>query len=134
MTDLFVEASRKAFRYTSIRGELTTEQLWDLPLTSRSGFDLDSVAKAVNADLKAETEESFVSTIANPRKGDLETKLEVVKFIIADKIAEAERAAQRIDKMRQRAEILDAIAAKDKQSLSDASKDELLKKLAELDA
>lgn len=133
MSNLFEVASRKAYRYQSIRGDLTTEQLWELPLTSRGGFDLDSVAKAVNAELKSVTEESFVATRVNPRKGDLETKLDVLKHIIAVKIAEAEAVTARVAKQEKRAKILDALAAKENEELTQASKDDLLKQLAELD-
>lgn len=134
MSNLFEIATRKAFRFQSNRGDLTTEQLWELPLTSRGGFDLDSVAKAVNAELKSVTEESFVATRVNPRKGDLETKLDVLKHIIAVKIAEAKAVTERIAKQEKRAKILDALAAKENEELSQASKDDLLKQLAELDA
>lgn len=134
MSNLFEIASRKAYRFQSNRGDLTTEQLWELPLTSRGGFDLDSVAKAVNAELKSVTEESFVATRVNPRKGDLETKLDVLKYIIAVKIAEAEAVTARVAKQEKRAKILDALAAKENEELTQASKDDLLKQLAELDA
>ena len=134
MSNLFEIATRKAFRFQSNRGDLTTEQLWELPLTSRVGFDLDSVAKAVNAELKSVTEESFVATRVNPRKGDLEAKLDVLKHIIAVKIAEAEAATARVAKQEKRAKILDALAAKENEELTQASKDDLLKQLAELDA
>jgi len=134
MSNIFETATRKAFRYTSNRGDLTTEQIWDLPLTSRSGFDLDSVAKAANAELKSVTEESFVATRVNPRKGDLETKLEILKHVIAVKIAEAEAVTARAAKQEKRAKILDALATKENEELTQASKDDLLKQLAELDA
>ena len=132
--NIFEVATRKAFRFQSVRGDLTTEQVWELPLTSRAGFDLDSVAKAVNSELKSVTEESFVATRVNPRKGDLETKLEVLKYIIAVKIAEAEAVTARVAKQEKRAKILDALAAKENEELTQASKDDLLKQLADLDA
>ena len=80
---IFEKATREKFRYPSAKGLLTTEQLWELPLTAKSGFSLDDVAKAVNAELKAVDTESFVATEANPAKATLETKLEVVKHVIA---------------------------------------------------
>ena len=66
MDNLFMQATREKFRFESSKGDLSVEQLWDLPLTSRTGFDLDTVAKAVNADLKASNEESFVNASNNP--------------------------------------------------------------------
>jgi hypothetical protein len=131
--NIFEIASRKKFRFDSERGAMTTEQLWDLPLTSRTGFDLDSVAKAVSAELKAQSEESFVTTTTNPRKGELEVMLEVVKHVISFKIATAKAAAERVEKAEKRRKIMDAIQAKDEQALTTASKEDLLKQLAELD-
>jgi len=63
---IFEKATQEKFRYPSTKGLLTTEQLWELPLTAKSGFSLDDVAKAVNAELKAIDTESFVATAPNP--------------------------------------------------------------------
>ncbi len=134
MSDLFITAARKKFRFASVRGDLTTENLWDLELKHRSGCDLDAVAKAVNAELKAETEESFVETKANVRKTDLEAKLEIVKFVIAAKIAEGKASAERVERAEKRRKLLDALEAKKDQQLTSASIDQLEKQLAELDA
>jgi hypothetical protein len=138
--DIFEIASRKKFTYPSVVGMLTTEQLWDLPLTATKSstsphrLDLDSVARAVNADLKSVTEESFVAVRPNPAKADLETKLEVVKHIIAvkqDERAKADAAADRADKRRKLAE---ALASKQDQALAAMSEEEIRKQLDELDA
>lgn len=133
MDDLFIKASRKRFRFESKRGLLTTEQLWDLALIS-DGFDLDDIAKTVNAELKEVSEESFVKTVNSPRKADLETKLEIVKTIIAVKLAEAEAAKNHAEKVALRTKFLDAVAAKDDEAIKGMSRDELMAKLAELDA
>lgn len=87
---MFERASREKLRFPSVKGELTIEQLWDLPLqSSRSNtVDLDSVARTVNTDLKAVTEESFVETRSNPQKAVLTLKLDILKHIIATKQAE----------------------------------------------
>lgn len=133
--DIFETATRKRFRFPSIIGDLTTEQLWDLPLTARSHAspDLDHVARAVNADLKAVTEETFVSDKPDPKKPDLEMKLEIVKHIIAEKRADALAAKTRADNAALKSKILEAIAAKDNDALANMSKDELLKRLEALE-
>lgn len=132
--NLFLIAATCAFRFPSVRGDLTTEQLFDLPLTSRNGFNLDEVAKEINAELKAAGEESFVVPNANSaRRLELERKLEIVKFVIADKQAKAAAAASRAEKADKRRKILDALETKENQELTQASKDDLLKQLAELD-
>lgn len=132
--NLFEIASRKAFRFPSARGELTVEQLWDLPLQSRSNFDLDSLARSVNTALKAVTEESFVATTINHAKAELELKLELVKHVIAVKIAENKAISDRAAKADKRKKLIAALAQKEEQALGGMTKEEIEKELAALDA
>jgi DNA-binding MarR family transcriptional regulator len=136
MNDLFIQASRKAFRYPSTRGEITTEQLWHLPLLGKNGnagFDLDMVARTINNIVKELSEGSFVETRANPQQAEMEAKLEVVKFVIATKQEEAKAAELRVARAEKRRKILDALDARDSEELTKASREELLAKLSELD-
>lgn len=130
--NIFEQASIQKLRFPSVRGELTTEQLWDLPLTSKSDFDLNTVAKTVNRDLKASAEEDFVSTrtSANSRQ---ELMLEIVKHVIASKLATQEAIRNRAAKAAMRQKVLDALADKQDAELKGLSVEELQKKLAELD-
>lgn len=132
MTDLFIIASRKKYRFPSIRSDLTVEQLWDLPLLSYNGFDLNASAVAVNAELKGLAEESFVETRSNPRRGELENMLEIIKFVIATNQEEATKATQRAAKASLKAQIQEAIEAKKLDQLSSASLEDLQAQLASL--
>jgi hypothetical protein len=134
MNDLFVSASRQAWRFPSTRGELTTEQLWGMPLLAKNGFDLNSVARALNQAVKELGEESFVDTRSNPERSVAEGKLELVKSIISVRQAENAAAEQRAHRAVERARILDALAARESEELTKSSKDELLARLAQLDA
>ena len=49
---MFERAAKRKLRFTSSKGSLSVEDLYDLSLTS-----LDSIAKGVNRQLKAEAEE-----------------------------------------------------------------------------
>jgi hypothetical protein len=131
--NLFERASRKKYRFESARGDLTVEQLWDLPLSSRNGVDLDTIARGVNAELKSITEESFVETKPNPRKLELVTCLEILKHIIKVKQDEAAAAKNRVEKAAKRARIIEALAAQEDKALTQMSKEDLLKELAGLD-
>lgn len=130
--NIFEQASRLALRFDSSKGQLTTEQLWDLPLTSRHGFDLDSVAKAANGQLKALTEESFVQTKGSPQKAVAELRLELVKHVIAVRLQEAEDAKVKADKAVMKQKLLDALANKQDAELAGLSTEELQKRIAEL--
>jgi hypothetical protein len=127
-------AARNKFRFPSVRGDLSVEQLFELPLKSATGFDLDNVARTVNTELKALSEESFVEdTVSTPRKKTLETALEIVKDVIKTKQEENATRLSKAKKAEERKKILDAIGAKKDQQLTQASLEELEKKLAALE-
>jgi len=131
-SNLFITASRKKFRFASERGDLTVENLWDLPLTSKNGFNLNAVAIGVNAELKGLAEESFVETSTNPRRKDLENMLEIVKYVIAVKQDEAKAATERVAKQELKRKLREAIEAKEGEALQSASLEDLKAQLAAL--
>jgi len=133
MDNLFLQATREKFRFESPKGDLSVEQLWDLPLTSRTGFDLDTVAKAVNADLKASNEESFVNVNNNPAVSRLQAKLEVVKAIIEVKLAQAEATKKRAEKAAERQRLMEVLHSKKDQELQGLSVEEIERRLSQLD-
>lgn len=123
--NIFEYASRNAVRFQSIKGLITTEDLWDLPLQHKGGFDLDSVAKAVNAELKATAEESFVTTTPTLLSKELEIKLEIVKHVIAVKLAENEAARTAAARKAEREKLTAILAGKQEAELQGLSKEEL---------
>lgn len=131
--NLFEQASRAKIRFSSIKGMISTEDLWDLPLTSKSGFDLDTVAKNVNADLKSAAEESFVATTSNPAKAGLELRMEVVKHIIAVRLKENEEARTREARLEERRRLLQVLESKQDEKMRGMSAEEIMARLAELD-
>lgn len=129
---MFEKASRLKLRFDSLKGQLSVENLWDLPLQSKSGFDLDTVAKAVNSELKSISEESFVETKTNPRKGELELKLEIVKHIIKVKQDENLAAVSAATKREERKRLESILATKQASALEQLSVEEIQKRLDEL--
>lgn len=134
MSDIYKFAAQKGLRFPSKRGDLTAEQLFHLPLKSQTGCDLDSVARAINNQLKDASEESFVEdTTADPRREALRVALDVVKDVIATKQAENHAALEKARKAAERKKLLDALAAKQDERLTRASVEELEKQLAALE-
>lgn len=131
--NIFEYASRNKLRYGSVRGDLTTEQLWELSLRSKDGFDLDTVARGLNKKLKDLTEESFVSTTPSAASARAETSLEVVKHIIAVKMAEEASAKKRAANKGEKERLLSILAEKQTGALSALTEAELQKRIAELD-
>lgn len=128
----FEQATREKFRYPSARGWLSTEQLWELPLTAKSGFSLDDVAKAVNAELKAVDTESFVATESNPAKAICESKLSILKHIIAVRLAENRAAAALATKKWEKEKLLEVLSRKQDAALENLTEDELLARINDL--
>lgn len=133
MSEMYKTAAQLRLRFPSAVGELTAEQLFQLPLKSASGCDLDTIARAVNSRLKEVTTESFVEDVKpNPHKARLELALDIVKDVIATKQAEAATLRAREERTRKRQKLNDLIAAKKDEALSASSVEELQRQLAAL--
>lgn len=127
-------AAQNKLRFPSLKGNLTVEQLFELPLKSASGADLDNVARTIHGDIKSIGDESFVEDTNNsPRKKLLETSLEIVKDIIKTKQEENAARLNKTKKAEERRKILDAMTAKKDQLLSQSSLEDLEKQLAALE-
>ena len=130
---IFEQASRQKLRFPTNKGALTTEQLWDLPLQSKSQFDLDTVAKSVSGELRGATEESFVATTVNPAKKELELKLEIVKHVIAVRIAENEAARNAAARETEREKLLGILADKQDEELKNLTPEQIKERLTALE-
>lgn len=132
MSDIFKKAVQAKLRYPTKVGNATTEDLYDLPLTSANGASLDDTAKAISRNLKQFDEESFVDTAVNRGKATAELQLEVVKAVIADKVEARDAAKDAKAKAERKQKILEIMARKQDSELEDKSLEELEKELAEL--
>jgi hypothetical protein len=132
-TNMFEYATRNKIRFASPRGELTVEQLWDVPLRSRDDFNLDTVAKAANRSLKALTEESFVETKRTPAHTRAELVLDIVRFVIETKANEENEAKTRAERKIEKEKLLGILAEKQAGKLSELSEKELQKRIRDLD-
>ncbi len=128
----FIKASKKAYRYTTVRGMVTTEDLWNMKLEARDSFDLNHVAIALAEAIEATTTKSFVKPTTS-KTADEESKLEIVKYIIADKIEKLEKASKAKEKREKRAKLMEIIDAKQDEALQGKSIEELKKELEELE-
>jgi hypothetical protein len=120
--ELFLTASRKAWRFDSSQGQLTAEQLWDLQLTSTvsTKATLNSVAININNQIQSLTQNSFVDSSNDSATAELTEKLDLVKYIIFIKKTEARAAADRVALSQQLARL---------RAIDAEAKDEALKKM-----
>ena len=132
-TNIFEFAARNKIRFTSPKGLLTVEQLFnDVPLRSSDGFNLDAIAREANKQLKAATEESFVNTERTPEHSRLETTLEIVKFVIASKLDDEAAAKKRQENAAEKQKLLKILAEKQDGKLSELSEAQLRRRIEAL--
>ncbi len=129
MVNLFEIAARRKFRFPSSKGDLTVEQLFDVPLQSRNGFDLNSVAKSCSAAVKAAGEENFVGT-QTPGQEELVQKLDLVKHVIKVKLDETAAAETALARRQQARKLEDLLGRKEDQALETLTPDEIKAQLA----
>lgn len=122
--NIFERASKQKLRYSTPIGQLTVEDLWDLPLLSTKGPSLDVIAREHNRALREASEESFV-TRATTGSTALTLKLDIVKHIIADKLAAVEVAQNAATKRAQKEKILGVLARKEDAALEELDADAL---------
>lgn len=130
--NIFEYATRNKIRFDSARGQITIEQLWDVPLRATDGFNLDAVAKTVNQSLKDATEESFVSAVKTPVRERLEATLDIVKRVIEVKLSDEAAAKKRAENKIEKEKLLKILAEKQDGRLSDLTEKELQRRIAAL--
>lgn len=134
MPNIFETAVRNKFRFRAANGMLTTEQLFDLPLTSTTGkANLNDIAVAISDEVDRLGTKSFVaSATTDPARTLLNTQLDVVKAVIETKQAENATALAERNRRDERAKLLDAIEQADRRELGSKSAAELRQQLAAL--
>ena len=121
---MFEKSARYGYRFPSVQGLLTSEDLWALPLTSERRASLNNTAKNLTRQIREAGEEDFVDgTQANV---ELNEKLEIVKYIISVKKAERDARKNAADKKERNANIDAVIAKKQNEALEDKTIEELL--------
>ena len=131
--NLLLIALSTGMRFPSVRGLITTEDLFSLPLTAANGFSLDGVAKQVNQGLKALGEKSFVDQCDAAQRNTLTEMLDVVKLVIDFRQTQNAEALAKREKRARRARLLEALQNREDADLAAASKEDILKQLEELD-
>jgi len=125
--EIFEQASRRKLRFDTTKGQLTVEDLWDLPLTTTKPLatSLDDVARSLHRQLRNEDTISFVTPSAGVDT-DKQLAFEIVKYIIDVRMAENEATRTRQAKAAQKQKLLEIIAEKQDTDLRSKSVDELM--------
>jgi len=126
---MYKQAAQLKLRFDSKVGQITAEDLFDLPLTSKNKACLDDIAKGLHREIKDGEEESFV---VSKSRGNalLELKFNIVKSVIADKIEAAQAAQNKAETVAKRTKLMAKIAEKQDSALDEKSLEELQAELA----
>lgn len=124
--NIFEYAVRSKLRFP-FKGQISAEDLWDLPLK-----DLDSIYKVLNKQAKQADEESLLN-VKNKADENLTVQIAVVKHIVSVKLSEQEAKEKASAKKAQKQKIMSIIAAKEDESLQNSSIEDLKKMLDDLD-
>jgi hypothetical protein len=125
--NMFEVAIRNKFRF-EFKGLQSVESLWDLTVR-----DLDTIFKGLNAQLKEVKEESLLD-IKTKQDEELDIKIEIVKYIVKTKLEEEKAKVDAKAKREEKQKLLEALDMKNNEDIKSMSKEEILKKLAELDS
>lgn len=131
-TNLFAYATRNKIRFASSKGQLSVEDLWDVPLRSNDGFNLNVIARSANDVVKSLNEENFVETTRTAKHARAENALEVVKHVIEVKLEEEEKAKRRAANKIEKEQLLAVLAEKQQGKLSEMSETQLKKRIEAL--
>lgn len=130
--NLFAEATRRKLRFPTVRGDMDIERLWDMPLRSKDGFNLDEVAKAAD-EARASKAKSFVDkTKTSPTQTRAELTMAVVEYVIKVKLDEEEAATKQAENKKRLDRLMMALDEKQAGKLSTMSEEDLQKEIAAL--
>ncbi len=120
---MFEKASRLKLRFQSSKGNLSTEDLWDLNLQQ-----LNTVAKSLNKKLKESEEDDFLE---EKSEEDTITKLkfDIVLSVLETKKNENKLHREESKKRVEKQKILEILAKKQDESLENMSEEDLKKEL-----
>lgn len=125
-SNTFELATRQKVRFSTTRGNVGTEDLWDLSLE-----DLDVVAQGLY-EQAGSTKKSFIKKKDTTNR-TAALKLDVVVFIINTKMEEEEKRRTAVERKAKRTQLMELIAKKQDDALSRKSIATLQAELDKLD-
>ncbi|MDB5053482.1 MAG: hypothetical protein JWM44_1532 [Bacilli bacterium] len=115
---MFEMAVRTKMRFP-FKGIISVEDLWDL-----SPENLDSIFKDLNFRLKQVKEESLLNT-RTKQDQELDTKIEIVKYIVQVKLTEQDIKLKEKEKREKKQELLEILSTKQNEDVRSKSIEEI---------
>ncbi len=130
---IFQQASRSKLRFATQLGQLSTEDLWDLPLTSTKGVSLKSIATDLQLQVSAQPlKELDFFDVPEATDITLQLRFDIVKHIVTTRVAESRDKSAEAAKETKRAQLQALINDKLQDELKNKSVEELQAELASL--
>ena len=117
---MFDQATRLKLRFESKKGALSTEDLWDLPLTT-----LNDIAKALHKEVESGAEVSFIEPKPTAANRTAVLQFDIVKHIITTRLNENAAMAAARAKKESRQKLLEVLERKENQALEQLSADQI---------
>jgi len=117
MKNLFQIAAKRKYRF-QYKGMITVEDLYDLDVKS-----LDYIYGRLKAEQKNSEQESLLSSSIEDK--DLANKIEIIKIIVQEKLAQIERNKRAVEVKAKNQRILEIIADKQDEDMKNKSIEEL---------
>ena len=112
---MYKEASKQKLRFQTMRGLLSTEQLWDLTVT-----DLDHIAVALKEEYDNSGKKSFL-TVRSVKDKTAKLKFDVVLDVLTTKVEEAAAAKEAKETKEHNQKIIQLISEKQDEALKGKS-------------
>lgn len=129
--NIFEFASRNKLRFQTAQGYISVEELWELPLSSKTGrANLDAVAINLHAKLQT-TQLSFVQKETVNNQAD-QVAFDIVKYIIEVRLAEAAAKADAESRKERKHQLLTLLAEKQTEELRGKTSEEIQALIAAL--
>ena len=128
--NIFERSARNKTRWATSVGNLSVEQLFDLPLTAKRGVSLDAIAQEVNTELQTMTTSFVKTTRPDSRKSELSLQLDVLKHVIESKERDLDRAKTTQETKERKQALMEALENKKIDGINNMSEEELKKELA----
>lgn len=129
--ELIAKAVISHARFPSPRGNLTVEDLFDLPLSSTTVLDLETVAQTLYKKMQELPKLSFTGGNAKDA-ADAAFKLDVVKTVIAYKQAERDKVHSESVRSQDLQTLLAEKSRRKEASITEISDEDLDKEIAKL--
>lgn len=128
--EIFKKASKKKLRFSTNRGVLSVEQLWDLPKDEIRQLVIKSreAVKKSSGEVN-DSELSFLDAPVKVKATDDELRFEILKDIYITKKSDEEKAQKKAEAMANNKKILELIARKQDEALEKKSIKDLEKML-----